>query len=168
MPEAVDRACDFPGCKNLVKGGRAWLCDEHRNVSKQESDRYRAATDEYRKFLNSPAWKTTAETFRGLNPICQQFDDGQQCRWPSYATHHVSDGRTDIANRHNWRNLIAVCQHHHDHRAGDTTPHNYAPTQMPKWLGGGTYQQPPATAAQKAKAKGGIDWDAPFSIPETA
>jgi hypothetical protein len=68
-----------------------------------------------------------------------------------------------------WKNLVAVCAEHHfkDDISGPDT-RNYSPSRL--FITGEDYPHPQyesAPAAGRRKKKGSIDWDAPFSIPDT-
>jgi len=146
------------------------LCPAHRNESKQAVDRYRAEHDEYKQFLNSAAWHKVSKAFRVLNPACQVIlSNGQQCGREPQAVHHIKPGRQFPELRTDWKNLATVCEGHHykDDILEGPDIRNYSPTRLftREW-----YQQPQnksAAPAAKAKKKGSIDWDAPFSIPDT-
>jgi hypothetical protein len=133
MPFLTARACQ--NCnKSFTPISNEWLCAECREKSKgyrRADDRDRNAKDEYRKFLQSPAWRKLSEMLRVHNPQCQMLrPDGLQCFNNSAEVHHVLDGRTHKDLRLSPSNLVCLCSACHNNHPGDLAAQRYVPTVM--------------------------------------
>lgn len=103
------------------------LCPTHKAEQQNDRrarDRKRGAEDEYRKFLNSPAWRNLSALLRRQNPMCQCLG----CTNPADAVHHILSGRDHPDLRLNPANLVAICDRCHNNANGDMTKNRYTPT----------------------------------------
>lgn len=142
MPTAPPRACLVCG-QPTTEGS---YCTAHRKENpgaqvRQEHDRWRAQQP-YRHLYNSAAWKRLRRVILRRDPLCKLCKDQQRPR-PSTVADHIHDHKGDSKLFFDPNNLRGVCKPCHDERTGGE--HGF-----------------------QSKASGSIDWDAPFSIPETA
>ena len=141
MPEMYQRGCQAPGPKGICgRPTNSRYCTEHADFDKparNEADRKRYREDEFRRFETSSVWRNFALTHKMWNPQCQCIEDGQRCRFPPYATHHIVDPRAGYQGDadYGWNlrlsasNTASVCRKHHQGgQQGETQGYIYAPT----------------------------------------
>jgi hypothetical protein len=78
---------------------------------------------QYRNLYGAAAWESPkhgmSKAVLARNPICQAVEDGQQCRNAATVVHHIIDHGGDPAKFYDWKNVVAVCKHHHPSGPGD-------------------------------------------------
>lgn len=146
MPTAPDKACLVCGRPSPES-----YCPEHRQTNpgaqvRAESDRYRAQ-QAYRKLYQTTGWKQNVRPFvLNRDPLCTlQITTICKARGgdPSTVVDHIVDHKGDPKLFYDVKNCRGVCKPCHDERTGGE--HGF-----------------------QAKKPGGINWNDPFSIPETA
>jgi 5-methylcytosine-specific restriction protein A len=68
MPFAAPRQCTWPGCAQLVAGGR---CEQHRKQERREYDKDRQS-DEFRGFYATPEWRSVRAQHLAEEPLCRE------------------------------------------------------------------------------------------------